>query len=37
MTFTAESKADNRSELWKQVSVAGVKYLRLRLMILCWR
>ncbi|HLM23260.1 MAG TPA: hypothetical protein VK390_17275, partial [Propionibacteriaceae bacterium] len=31
MTFTAESKADNRSDLWTQVSVAGVKYLRLPL------
>jgi hypothetical protein len=28
MTFTAESKADNRLDLWTQVSVAGVKYLR---------
>jgi hypothetical protein len=28
MTFTAESKADNRLGLWTQVSVAGVKYLR---------
>jgi hypothetical protein len=31
MTFTAESKADNRLDLWTQVSVAGVKYLRLPL------
>jgi hypothetical protein len=28
MTFTAESKADNRLDLWTQVSIAGVKYLR---------
>jgi F420-0:gamma-glutamyl ligase len=31
MTFTAESKADNRLDLWTQVNVAGVKYLRLPL------
>jgi F420-0:gamma-glutamyl ligase-like protein len=31
MTFTAEPKADNRVDLWTQVSVAGVKYLRLPL------
>jgi hypothetical protein len=31
MTYTAESKADNRLDLWTQVSVAGVKYLRLPL------
>jgi hypothetical protein len=31
MTFSAESKADNRLDLWTQVSVAGVKYLRLPL------
>jgi hypothetical protein len=31
MTFTAESKADSRLDLWTQVSVAGVKYLRLPL------
>src|SRR4029453_7107078 len=31
MTFTAESKADNRLDLWTQVSAAGVKYLRLPL------
>ena len=31
MTFTAESKADHRLDLWTQVSVAGVKYLRLPL------
>ena len=28
MTFTAESKSDNRLDLWTQVRVAGVKYLR---------
>src|SRR4029450_112994 len=28
MTSTAESKADNRLDLWTQVSIAGVKYLR---------
>jgi hypothetical protein len=31
MSFTAGSKADNRLDLWTQVSVAGVKYLRLPL------
>jgi F420-0:gamma-glutamyl ligase-like protein len=31
MTFTAEPKSDNRIDLWTQVSVAGVKYLRLPL------
>jgi len=31
MTFTAEPKSDNRVDLWTQVSVAGVKYLRLPL------
>jgi F420-0:gamma-glutamyl ligase len=31
MTFTADSKADNRLDLWTQVSVAGIKYLRLPL------
>jgi hypothetical protein len=31
MTFTAEPKTDNRLDLWTQVNVAGVKYLRLPL------
>jgi F420-0:gamma-glutamyl ligase len=31
MTFTARPKADNRVGLWTEVSVAGVKYLRLPL------
>jgi hypothetical protein len=31
MTFTTEPKADNRTDLWTQASVAGVKYLRLPL------
>jgi hypothetical protein len=31
MTYTAESKADKRLDLWTQVSAAGVKYLRLPL------
>jgi hypothetical protein len=31
MTFSTESKADNRLDLWTQVSVSGVKYLRLPL------
>ena len=31
MTFTTEPKADNRTDLWTQASVAGIKYLRLPL------
>jgi hypothetical protein len=31
MSFVAEPKADARSNLWTQVSIAGVKYLRLPL------
>jgi F420-0:gamma-glutamyl ligase len=31
MSFTAESKADNRLDPWTQVSIAGVKYRRLPL------
>ena len=31
MTFPAEPKADKRVDLWTQVKVAGVKYLRLPL------
>jgi hypothetical protein len=31
MTFTAEPKADNPTDLWTQVSVGGVRYLRLPL------
>src|SRR4029450_12000484 len=31
MSFIAESKADNRLDPWTQVSIAGVRYLRLPL------
>jgi hypothetical protein len=31
MTYAAESKADKRLDLWTQVNVAGIKYLRLPL------
>jgi len=31
MTFSTESKAENRVDLWTRVSVAGVNYLRLPL------
>ena len=45
MSFSAEPKADQGVDLWTQVTVGGVKYLRLplrtggctRLTIWCWR